>query len=107
MYKHWQKPEDLRPERLAQMRHFFEHCKDLKPANGQGHWGGLGPQGRAENMASVARSRDVKPKPDVPARQTGPSLRQSKRLIALVDIYVSHRLRGHGTLRGVTLLRIP
>ena len=31
MYKHWRKPEDLQPERLSQIRHFFEHYKDLEP----------------------------------------------------------------------------
>ena len=25
MYKHWHKPEDLQPELLSQIRHFFEH----------------------------------------------------------------------------------
>ncbi len=30
-YKHWQKPEDIQPERLAQIQHFFEHYKDLEP----------------------------------------------------------------------------
>src|SRR6187431_2783966 len=24
-YKHWQKPEDLAPERITQIQHFFEH----------------------------------------------------------------------------------
>jgi inorganic pyrophosphatase len=30
-YKHWNKPEDVAPERLAQIQHFFEHYKDLEP----------------------------------------------------------------------------
>ena len=30
IYRHWQKPEDLQPERLAQIQHFFEHYKDLE-----------------------------------------------------------------------------
>jgi inorganic pyrophosphatase len=34
IYKHWQKPEDLAPERLAQIQHFFEHYKDLE----KGKW---------------------------------------------------------------------
>jgi inorganic pyrophosphatase len=29
-YKHWNKPEDVAPERLAQIQHFFEHYKDLE-----------------------------------------------------------------------------
>jgi inorganic pyrophosphatase len=29
-YKHWQKPEDIQQERLAQIQHFFEHYKDLE-----------------------------------------------------------------------------
>jgi inorganic pyrophosphatase len=31
IYKHWRKAEDLAPERLAQIQHFFEHYKDLEP----------------------------------------------------------------------------
>jgi inorganic pyrophosphatase len=34
LYKHWQKPEDLPQERLAQIKHFFEHYKDLE----EGKW---------------------------------------------------------------------
>jgi inorganic pyrophosphatase len=29
-YKHWKGPDDISPERLAQIRHFFEHYKDLE-----------------------------------------------------------------------------
>jgi inorganic pyrophosphatase len=29
-YKHWRSPDDIAPERLAQIRHFFEHYKDLE-----------------------------------------------------------------------------
>ena len=65
MYKHWHKPDDLQPERLAQIRHFFEHYKDLEP----GKWvkidGWLGPaEARSEIMASVARYRETTPKPN-------------------------------------------
>jgi inorganic pyrophosphatase len=31
IYKHWKRPEDLQPERLLQIQHFFEHYKDLEP----------------------------------------------------------------------------
>lgn len=34
IYKHWQKPEDMAPERLLQIQHFFEHYKDLE----KGKW---------------------------------------------------------------------
>lgn len=33
-YKHWKKPDDVQPERLAQIQHFFEHYKDLE----KGKW---------------------------------------------------------------------
>ena len=38
IYKHWRKPEDIAPERLHQIQHFFEHYKDLEP----GKWVKLG-----------------------------------------------------------------
>ena len=31
IYKHWQKPEDMNELRLNQIKHFFEHYKDLEP----------------------------------------------------------------------------
>ena len=33
-YKHWREPKDIQPERLEQIRHFFEHYKDLE----KGKW---------------------------------------------------------------------
>jgi inorganic pyrophosphatase len=41
-YKHWLAPEDVQPERLAQIQHFFEHYKDLEPGKWVeiGGWGG-------------------------------------------------------------------
>ena len=30
IYTHWQKPEDMNPLRLNQIKHFFEHYKDLE-----------------------------------------------------------------------------
>ena len=51
-YKHWKKPEDIAPERLAQIRHFFEHYKDLE----KGKWvkveGWSGPTAACEQILS-------------------------------------------------------
>jgi inorganic pyrophosphatase len=64
IYKHWNKPEDLQPERLLQIQHFFQHYKDLEP----GKWvkvAGLGApeEARAEIMAGVARYGHARPQP--------------------------------------------
>lgn len=43
IYSHWQKSEDIHPQRLAQIQHFFEHYKDLEPGKWvkvEG-WGGI------------------------------------------------------------------
>ncbi len=65
MYKHWHKPDDLQPERLSQIRHFFEHYKDLEPGKWVKIEGWLGPaEARSEIMASVARYRETTPKPN-------------------------------------------
>jgi len=63
-YKHWQKPEDIQQERLAQIQHFFEHYKDLE----KGKWvkieGWGGPkEAAAEIMAGVAKYKKAKKKP--------------------------------------------
>ena len=64
MYKRWQTPDDLQPELLAQIRHFFEHYKDLEPGKWVRVTGWLGPdEARAEIMASVARYARAVPKP--------------------------------------------
>ena len=34
IYKHWKNYEDIAPERLEQIKHFFEHYKDLE----EGKW---------------------------------------------------------------------
>lgn len=55
IYKSWQKPEDLNDLRLNQIRHFFEHYKDLEPGKWvkvEG-WGGV-EDANAEIMAGVA-----------------------------------------------------
>ncbi|HEU0203300.1 MAG TPA: inorganic diphosphatase [Burkholderiaceae bacterium] len=63
-YKHWRKPEDIAPERLAQIQHFFEHYKDLE----QGKWvkilGWGGPDdARKEIMTGVENFQRAKPQP--------------------------------------------
>ncbi len=30
LYRHWKTPDDMQPERLHQIKHFFEHYKDLE-----------------------------------------------------------------------------
>ena len=55
IYTQWQKPEDINDMRLHQIRHFFEHYKDLE----QGKWvkieGWEGPEvARAEILEGVA-----------------------------------------------------
>ena len=54
IYTHWQKPEDLNELRLSQIKHFFEHYKDLE----KGKWvkveGWEGPDAaKAEILAGV------------------------------------------------------
>ena len=64
IYKHWQRPADLAPERLLQIQHFFEHYKDLEP----GKWVKVrewaGPEvARQEVMDGIARFRAAEIKP--------------------------------------------
>ena len=64
MYKRWHTPEDLQPELLAQIRHFFEHYKDLETGKWVKVSGWLGPEAaRAEILASVTRYGKAVPKP--------------------------------------------
>jgi inorganic pyrophosphatase len=63
-YKHWNKPDDINPERLSQIQHFFEHYKDLE----KGKWvkveGWGGPDEAADSIKSgVARYDSAKDKP--------------------------------------------
>ena len=64
IYKHWNKPEDLQPERLMQIQHFFEHYKDLEPGKWVKVAGWFGPEhARKEIMAGVARYQQAGRKP--------------------------------------------
>lgn len=64
IYKHWHKPEDLQPERLHQIRHFFEHYKDLEPGKWVKVVGWEGPEGAAtEIIDGVERYQAAKIKP--------------------------------------------
>ena len=64
IYKHWEKPEDLQPERLLQIQHFFEHYKDLEPGKWVKvlGWGGVA-DAQAEMEEGLARYRDAAEKP--------------------------------------------
>jgi len=64
IYKHWSKPEDLQPERLMQIQHFFEHYKDLEPGKWVKVAGWFGPDhARAEIMDGVGRYQKAGKKP--------------------------------------------
>ena len=43
IYSHWLKHEDINPQRLQQIQHFFEHYKDLEPGKWVrvDGWGGV------------------------------------------------------------------
>jgi len=93
IYKHWYKPEDLQPERLMQIQHFFQHYKDLEPGKWVKVVGWDGPEeARAEITAGVARHQ-----------QAGRS-RSSRE--ALIKLSFTAR-QGRGTLCAVTVTRSP
>ncbi len=63
-YKHWHKPEDVQPERLAQISHFFEHYKDLEPGKWVKVEGWGGPdEAKDEIMSGVKTFNLAKKKP--------------------------------------------
>jgi inorganic pyrophosphatase len=64
IYKHWKRAEDLAPERLHTIQHFFEHYKDLE----KGKWvkvlGWGGPEDAAtEIIDGIERYQAAKDKP--------------------------------------------
>ena len=61
IYRHWQKPEDLQPEHLMRIQHFFEHYKDLE----KGKWvkvkGWEGPEAaKTEITSGIAAFKKAK-----------------------------------------------
>jgi inorganic pyrophosphatase len=63
-YKHWRKADDIAPERLAQIQHFFEHYKDLEPGKWVKILGWAGPEeAKREIVASVEAFEKVEPRP--------------------------------------------
>ncbi|GAA4405011.1 inorganic diphosphatase [Quisquiliibacterium transsilvanicum] len=64
-YKHWKKPDDIAPERLAQIRHFFEHYKDLEAGKWVKVVGWDGPEAAAQEIVDgIARYKAAKVKPN-------------------------------------------
>jgi len=63
-YKHWRKVEDISPERIAQITHFFEHYKDLEPGKWVKIVGWASPEvARREIVEAVEAFRQASPKP--------------------------------------------
>jgi len=63
-YKHLRSPQDLPPEHLAQLQHFFEHYKDLEAGKWVRIVGWTGVESaRAEIIAAVARYESAAIKP--------------------------------------------
>jgi inorganic pyrophosphatase len=64
IYKHWQKPEDMAPERLATIQHFFEHYKDLEAGTWVKVIGWGGPdEAAAEIIAGMKAFEQAQDKP--------------------------------------------
>ena len=64
IYKHWHKPDDVQPERLMQIQHFFEHYEDLEVGKWVKVRGWEGPEtAKREIMDGLERYRqaDIKP----------------------------------------------
>jgi inorganic pyrophosphatase len=63
-YKHWRKVDDISPERIAQITHFFAHYKDLEPGKWVKIVGWEGPdEARREILDAVEAFRKASPKP--------------------------------------------
>jgi inorganic pyrophosphatase len=63
-YKHWRKVDDISPERIAQITHFFAHYKDLEPGKWVKIVGWEGPDvARREIVEAVEAFRKASPKP--------------------------------------------
>ena len=77
IYKHWKRPEDLQPERLLQIQHFFEHYKDLEP----GKWVKV-------KVGVVLKMRDAK----FLQGYSVLALRQSSRTFRILDWGIFRRL---------------
>ena len=64
IYKHWNTPADLQPERLLQIQHFFEHYKDLEPGKWVKVRGWEGPaSAKREILAGIERYKKAEVKP--------------------------------------------
>ena len=64
IYKHWKKADDLAPERLQQIQHFFEHYKDLEPGKWVKVLGWGGPDEAAQEILDgIARYERTSEKP--------------------------------------------
>jgi len=64
IYRHWKRAEDLQPERLMQIQHFFEHYKDLEPGKWVKVAGWTGPQeAKSEIMNGIMRYQQAQPRP--------------------------------------------
>jgi inorganic pyrophosphatase len=64
IYKHWKSVQDINPERLATIQHFFEHYKDLEAGKWVKVQGWAGPDEAAQEiMAGIERFRTAEVKP--------------------------------------------
>ena len=64
IYKHWQKHDDIAPERLATIQHFFEHYKDLEAGKWVKVLGWGGPDdAKAEILAGIDAYKQAADKP--------------------------------------------
>ena len=64
IYKHWQKHDDIAPERLAPIQHFFEHYKDLEAGKWVKVLGWGGPdEAKAEILAGIEAYKRAADKP--------------------------------------------